>query len=109
QTPDVSRQVVATDDVEHDIHTAIFGDGFDFFNEVPLSVIDREPGTDSLTRLTLFVGSCGRIDGGMECMGQLNSRCPDPARAAMHQDRLARAEAAVLEEIGPDSEIRFWN
>ncbi len=53
---EIARDVVAADDVEHDVDAAPAGEALDFGDEIGRAIVDRVGGTKRNARGALFVG-----------------------------------------------------
>ena len=70
-------------------------------------VVDRDVGAE-LAAGVAFLRRAGRHDhAGAEILGELDRGGADARRAAMHEQGLARLEAAALEHVVPDREEGF--
>jgi hypothetical protein len=107
QALQVPFDIVAADHVEHDVHAALGRDPRHLDGEILLPVFDDLIGTDAAAKRGLLRVAHRRDDARPECLRQLDGREPDPARAAMHEQRFALAQVSALEYVVPYGEIIF--
>ena len=107
ETLQVLLDVIAADHVEHDVDAALGGYPGDLDGEILFPIIDRVIGADVAAIRSLVRVADGRDHGRSKRLRELYRAKPDPARAAMHEERLALFQAAALEHVVPHGEIIF--
>src|SRR5690606_23762184 len=103
----VSFDIGPPDDVKDDVDAAAIGQVADARGKVFGAVIDGGPGAERFDGAAALVRSRRGVDVAVERRGELDRRCADAACAAVDEQRLARAQAAPLEDVGPDGEERL--
>ena len=107
QQLEVARDVVAADDVEHDVDAAPRGRLAQHRDEVGFVIVDGALGAERFARGALRRRSRGREHARAEHASELNGRRADAARSAVDEQRFARREPAALEDVVPDRKERF--
>jgi hypothetical protein len=108
QRVDVALDVVAAHHVENDIDAAGGRGVLDHLDEILVLVIDAARGAELLAGVAFVAAAGGGED--LVCaqrLGELDRRGADAAGAAMDQHRLAGAQIAALEQVGPHCEAGF--
>src|SRR5215472_6111913 len=95
---DIARRVGGADHVEDEIYAPGLG------HEILLAIIDRA-GAESFAGAALFCGARGGEHGRAKFTSKLDRGGADAARSTVHENPLARLEAADLENVGPYGEI----
>ena len=104
---DVALQILAADDVEHDVDAASAGRLLHSRHEIGLPIVERTLRAEGLARGALLGAPGGREDTRAKHASQLNGGRADAAGTAVHEDRLARREPAALEHVRPHGEKRL--
>ena len=107
ETLQVLLDVIAADDVEHDVDAALGRYPGDLGREISFSIVDRVISADVAAIRGLVRVADGRDDRRPECLRQLYRAESDAARAAVHEERLALLQPAALEHVVPHGEIVF--
>ena len=101
-------EVVAADDVEHDVDAAVVRRATDDLDEVAGFVVDCRC-AEALACGALLIRPGSREHLSAFDARELNRRRADAARAAVNEDPLAALQGPVLKEVGPHGEERLGN
>ncbi len=107
EAAEIALDVVAADDVEHEVDAALARDAGHLRDKILLPVVDRVVGPERAAERRLLVVADRRDHRGVDLLCELDRGHADAARPAVDEDGLPALQSTAVEQVVPDGEVRL--